>query len=130
MRIAPPSILLPALLFSPGLQAGEFFCPLGDPVSASLGDGVIMHTCMWQKEPDLAVRAGPLRLVRNGIVILELRTNFDGKLHGRYREWDDSGVLTDQGNYHNGVKQGAWLETDDDGNQARLHYRDGVVIRQ
>ncbi len=121
--------LLPLLLpLSIAVQAVEFYCPLGDPVSAFLGDGVIMRTCIWRKESGVTVRAGPLQLTRNGIVILELRTNFNGKLHGRYRAWSDAGELTNQGNYHNGLKQGTWLETDLNGIQNTLHYRDGVVI--
>ena len=121
-------LFLFSLLLAPSLQAREFYCPIGEAVSASLGDDVIMHTCMWQKQPDLAVRAGPLELRRNGILILELRTNFAGKLHGRYSAWSDTGELTDRGNYHNGLKQGAWLETDADGKRITRHYRDGVVI--
>lgn len=119
-----------SLLLLPSQQAQAFYCPFGEPVSASLGDGVIMYTCMWQKEPDLAVRAGPLQLWRNGVLILELRTNSNGKLHGRYSAWSDTGELTDQGKYDDGLKQGAWLETDAEGRQNTLHYRDGVAINR
>jgi hypothetical protein len=46
--------------------AAELDCPVGDAVMADLGNGVIMHTCMWEKAANVTVRTGPLELIKNG----------------------------------------------------------------
>lgn len=116
-----------SILFGAGASA-QVECPLGNAVVADLGDGVVMHTCLWEKAPGELVRAGPLQLVRNGIPILQAQTNRDGKLHGPYLSWDDDGALTSRGTYRDGVKHGAWLIVDERGRQTRLHYLDGRLI--
>ncbi len=103
-------------------------CPVGQPVSANLGDGVVMHTCLWQKSASEIVRAGPLLLVRHGIPILRAQTNRDGQLHGRYLVWADDGTLTTRGAFRDGLKQGAWLVVDEEGRRTTLHYVDGRLL--
>ena len=108
--------------------AVESFCSLGSPVTADLGDGVTMRTCLWEKEPDLVVRAGPIELVKNGVLILKTQTNRSGKLHGQFSSWDDTGNLIESGTYDNGLKEGSWLVTDKDGISSTIFYRQGVRI--
>lgn len=109
-------------------SATGFHCAYGDPVSASLGDGVIMNTCMWEKEPGKVVRAGPFELVKNGVPILRSQTDKNGKLHGSFTSWNDAGEIIENGNYARGLKQGRWLIVDADGNRATVHYDAGVLI--
>ena len=108
--------------------AVESFCSLGSPVTADLGDGVTMRTCLWQKEPDLVVRAGPIELVKNGVLILKTQTNRSGKLHGQFSSWDDAGKLIESGTYDDGLKEGSWLVTDKDGISSTIFYRRGVRV--
>lgn len=122
------ALSLAAVVLVRPTSAMEFSCPFGYPVSANIGDGVIMHTCLWEKEPDVHVRAGPMQLIRNGILILQLQTNLKGKLHGQYRSWSDHGRLMETGNYQDGLKEGAWQVTDAQGNSELLHYRQGVLV--
>lgn len=107
------------------LFATDFECKLGKEVVAGLGDGVTMRTCRWEKSPGIFVRAGPLQLVKNGILVLQLQTDRTGKLQGQYRAWDDAGVIVENGVYRNGLKEGEWQVTDDDGNRKTLHFRGG-----
>lgn len=107
------------------VAATEFVCPLGDPVSANLGDGVTMRTCMWQKEANLTIRVGPFELVKNGILILKSQTNTQGQLHGRFTSWNDAGEIIENGNYVRGQKHGEWLETDTNGISATHYYDAG-----
>lgn len=106
----------------------EFHCAVGKAVVAGLGEGVIMRTCLWEKEPDLVVRAGPLELIKNGILILKTQTNLQGKLHGDFTSWSDDGVVIIRGAYIDGLKQGPWFETDKNGNSGTIHYRDGIPV--
>ena len=108
--------------------AAKFQCPVGNEVTAGLGDGVIMRTCLWEKEPQLVVRAGPLELVKNGILILKTQTNLEGKLHGDFTSWNDEGVFIVSGTYVEGLKQGPWFETDKYGNTNTTYYRDGIPV--
>ena len=103
-------------------------CPRGNPVTADLGEGVIMRTCIWQNESQQAVRVGPLELIKNGILILKTQTNLDGKLHGRFTSWSDDGVMIKDGLYHLGLKQGNWLEPDENGNPVQREYDAGKLL--
>ena len=128
MRISKAVILVLACVMTGRVFAGESFCSLGSPVTADLGDGVTMRTCMWEKEPDLVVRAGPIELIRNGVLILKTQTNRSGKLHGQFSSWDDAGKLIESGTYDNGLKEGSWLVTGKDGNSSTIVYRQGVRV--
>ena len=121
------TFLLLAIGYPHLIYAGEFTCAKGKRVSADLGEGVIMHTCIWEKAPDVILRTGPLELIKNGVLILKLQTNSDGKLHGEYTSWNDAGEIVENGNYRNGVKHGAWLITSKNGLRETLHYRNGIL---
>jgi hypothetical protein len=110
------------------VSATEFKCPQGGPVLAELGGGVIMRTCMWEKAANVTVRAGPLELIKNGVLILKLETDSNGKLHGQYTSWNDAGEITENGNYLEGLKEGVWTLTSKDGSSETLHYRAGVIV--
>lgn len=103
-------------------------CVVGNKVSADLGEGVTMHTCLWEKEPDKAIRTGPIELVKNGVLILKTQTNLDGKLHGKFTSWSDDGVVILEGSYVEGLKQGPWLEIDDNGKNQTILYRNGNPV--
>ena len=109
------------------LYAGEFTCAKGKRVSADLGAGVIMHTCIWEKAPDVILRTGPLELIKDGVLILKMQTNSDGKLHGEYTSWNDAGEIVENGNYRDGVKHGTWLITSKNGLRETLHYNNGIL---
>ena len=51
----------------------DFACGLGEVAVADLGEGVVMRTCLWQKQPGVVVRTGPMELIKNGILILKAR---------------------------------------------------------
>jgi len=125
-------VLLAILLITaPRLfAAAEFQCAVGNEVTAGLGDGVTMRTCLWEKEPNRVVRAGPLELVKNGILILKTQTNLEGKLHGDFTSWSDEGVVIISGTYVEGLKEGPWFETDKDGNSNTIYYRDGIPVER
>ena len=106
----------------------EFQCPIGNAVSASLGDGVTVRTCLWEKQPNLVVRTGPLELIKNGILILKTQTNLEGKLHGGFTSWSDEGVVIVSGTYVEGVKEGRWFETDKNGKSDTIYYRNGIPV--
>lgn len=106
----------------------EFQCAVGNAVTASLGDGVTMRTCLWEKEPNLVVRTGPLELIKNGILILKTQTNLEGKLHGGFTSWSDEGVVMVSGTYIEGIKEGPWFETDKKGNSDTIYYRNGFPV--
>jgi hypothetical protein len=129
------SILIVALVLSVGLvfmlplqSTKAVECELGEPVAASLGDGVTLHTCSWEKNPGSFVRVGPLQLVRDGILILELYTDRDGKLQGEYSSWSDDGVMMENGQYVDGLKHGEWLIADDSGGQKIQYFQSGVPV--
>lgn len=87
-----------------------------------------MRTCMWEKAANVTVRVGPLELVKNGVLILRLETDLKGKLHGRYTSWNDTGEMTETGNYYEGLKEGIWTVTDDNGDNETVHYQAGVMV--
>ena len=88
-----------------------------------------MLTCMWEKEPDVVVRTGPLELVKNGILILRAETNSSGKLHGLYTSWSDEGEILEKGSYFEGLKQGAWIVTNKNGGNETIYYEKGVPLK-
>lgn len=110
------------------LNAAEFDCPNGNSVTANLGDGVTLRTCMWEKEPNVTIRTGPLELIKNGKIILRTQTDVNGKLQGRFTSWSDAGKIIQNGLYSNGLKQGLWLETDKQGNSETLRYQKGILV--
>jgi len=117
-----------SLLVSYSSGAADFQCALGARIAASLGDGVTLHSCNWEKTPGNFVRTGPLQLIKNGILILRLQTDRDGKLQGEYRVWDDHGALTESGYYRDGLKQGEWRSIDATGVTRITVYRDGKPL--
>lgn len=110
------------------VDSTEFECPLGEAVVASIGDGVELRSCFWEKSPGVRVRTGALELHRKDLLILRTQTNQDGKLHGQFSSWDDDGKLINQGEYVEGLKQGEWLETDKQGVSRRLFYIEGKPV--
>ena len=110
------------------LQAIEFACERGAEVEASLGEGVIMRTCSWEKSSGNFIRVGPLQLVKNGILILQLQTDENGRLHGPYNAWDDNGVLVESGTYEDGLREGEWQVTSADGQLSTLYFRAGKPL--
>jgi hypothetical protein len=108
--------------------AAEFNCRQGRAVLADLGDGIIMRTCMLHKAANVTVRAGPLELIKNGILILKLKTDSNGKLHGQFTSWNDAGEMTENGNYVEGLKQGIWTVISKNGDSKIVHYRAGVIV--
>jgi hypothetical protein len=108
--------------------AAEFNCQRGEAVVADLGDGVTMRTCMWQKAVNVTVRTGALELIKNGVLILKLQTDLNGKLHGQFTSWNDAGEITENGNYIEGLKEGPWTVTNENGHSETLHYRAGVNV--
>ena|SRR5210317_1292788 len=133
---SPATILLSSfglacLLLLPPLQAAtDFECERGVKVAASIGEGVTMHSCSWEQTPGKFVRTGPLRLVKHDILILQLQTDSNGKLHGEYREWSDAGMLTESGYYQDGLKEGEWRSIDANGLIRVIVYRAGVAQNQ
>ena len=109
--------------------ASGLHCERGDPIATDIGGGVTMLTCMWEKEPDVVVRTGPLELVKNGILILRAETNSSGKLHGLYTSWSDEGEILEKGSYFEGLKQGAWIITNKDGGNETIYYEKGVLVK-
>jgi hypothetical protein len=103
-------------------------CTLGEATAFGMGGGVTMHSCSWERTPGVFVRTGPMELVRDGVLILQLHTDRDGKLQGEFSSWDDAGVLTENGHYVNGLKDGEWLVTDANGERRVEHYRGGVLV--
>ena len=120
--------LLLLISAQPGM-ANTLQCPRGDPVTADLGEGVIMRTCVWRNEQQQATRVGPLELVKNGILILKTQTNRDGQLHGRFTSWSDEGVIIKDGHYRLGQKHGNWLEPDAHGNPVEREYDAGELVQ-
>lgn len=121
-------LVLAAVIALRALSAAEFECVLGEKVSASLGDGVVLHSCSWEKTPGSFVRTGPLHLIRNDILILQLQTDREGKLQGKYSAWDDAGELTEFGHYVDGQKEGEWHSIDAGGKAQVVVFRDGVPV--
>ncbi len=117
-----------ALLALVTLSAAGFECALGEKVSASLGDGVTLHSCSWEQTPGVFVRTGPLELVRSGILILKLQTDNAGRLQGEYSAWDDDGVLTETGHYRDGLKEGEWRSVDANGITRVEIFRAGGLV--
>jgi len=83
---------------------------------------------MWKKESDVAVRVGPLELIKNGILILRTQTNSRGKLHGQFMSWSDEGELLEKGIYIEGLKEGIWIVMRKDGNSEKVYYKKGAPI--
>lgn len=108
--------------------AAKIVCLRGEPVSADLGEGVIMHTCRWRKAANVTIRTGPIELIKNGILILKAQTNLNGKLDGQFTTWYDDGEIMESGNYVDGLKHGVWLVTDRNGKDETFHYRNGVLV--
>ena len=117
-----------SILLLQASAASTVDCERGEPVTAGLGDGVTLHSCSWEKTPGQFVRSGPLRLVRNGIPILELQTDQNGKLQGRFNSWDDNGNIQQSGYYVDGLKHGEWQITGSDGERLFLQYRQGILV--
>lgn len=109
-------------------DAAEINCLRGGAVHADLGDGVIMRTCMWQNAANITVRTGQLELIKNGVLILKLETDLNGKLHGPYTAWNDAGEVTETGTYVAGLKDGPWTTTNKNGASETLHYRAGIIV--
>ena len=129
-KLAPLVALVLGALFLAvlhGLPADEFECPMGKPFSANLGDGVTLQACNWEKSPGNIVRIGPLQLVKNGILILQLTSDHEGRLHGEYFVWDDEGNVTTSGQYREGLKEGEWRITDERGNIRVIVYSAGIA---
>ena len=125
-----PKIISILLLASFAQLAGaaEFNCENGDPVAIDPGEGVILRTCMWEKEPAVVIRTGTLELIKNGILILRTQTNSSGKLHGQFTSWTDEGAIQETGMYVEGLKHGAWLLIKKSGARETTHYQNGVPI--
>ena len=130
LRMCSTKVILWFLLagFTILSSAAEFNCPQGEPVLADIGGGVIMRTCRWEKAANVTVRTGPLELVKNGVLILRLETDSNGKLHGQYTVWNDAGQMTENGNYLKGLKEGIWTATNENGDSETFHYRAGVIV--
>ena len=94
------------------LYANNFECVLGNKVTTDLGDGVRLQSCSWEKTTGTFVRTGPLHLIKNGILILKLATDREGRLQGEYCVWDDHGMITEKGYYRDGLKEGEWRVID------------------
>jgi hypothetical protein len=110
------------------LYANNFECVLGNTLTADLGDGVRLQSCSWEKIPGTFVRTGPLQLVKNGILILKLSTDQEGRLQGEYSSWDDHGIITENGHYRDGLKEGEWRVTDKQGNRRLITFIAGVDV--
>jgi hypothetical protein len=110
------------------LYANSFECVLGNKVTADLGDGVRLQSCSWEKTTGTFVRTGPLQLVKNGILILKLSTDQEGRLQGEYSSWDDHGIITENGHYRDGLKEGEWRVTDKQGNRRLITFIAGVDV--
>jgi antitoxin component YwqK of YwqJK toxin-antitoxin module len=80
------------------------------------------------KAANVTVRAGPLELIKNGILILKLKTDSNGKLHGQFTSWNDAGEMTENGNYVEGLKQGIWTVISKNGDSKIVHYRAGAIV--
>jgi hypothetical protein len=115
-------------LLTCSVSATEIKCVVGNKVSADLGEGVTMHTCLWEKEPDKVIRTGPIELIKNGVLILQTQTNLDGKLHGKFTSWSDEGVVILEGSYVEGLKQGPRLETENNGKNQAILYHNGNPV--
>lgn len=128
MRLSKIISFLLLIGFLKLVSASQFYCQKGDPVTADLGDGVVMQTCMWQKDQDVFVRVGPLELKKNGILILRTQTNSRGKLHGPFASWNDDGELLEKGNYIEGLKEGNWIKIKEGGYKETVFYKEGIPI--
>ena len=120
--------LLLLTAYSAPSSATVIACTQGKKVSTNLGGGVIMHTCTIENAANKSIRTGPLALEKNGVLILRLETDANGKLHGQYTSWDDSGRMTEKGNYLNGLKEGEWITVNENGERSKVHYRAGSVV--
>jgi hypothetical protein len=123
LLLGTSSIALLAVHSATGFECGD-----GEKVTAGLGEGVTLHSCSFKKSPGQFVRAGPLELVRNGILILKLETDRSGKLQGNFNSWDDRGVILESGYYVNGLKHGEWRITDNSGERVTLQFRAGIPV--
>jgi hypothetical protein len=128
MRAALIMVFFLIFGFTRATDAAEINCARGEAVHADLGDGVIMRTCMWRNAANITVRTGQLELIKNGVPILKLETDLNGKLHGPYTAWNDAGEVTENGNYVEGLKDGPWTTTHKNGTRKTLHYRAGNIV--
>ena len=110
------------------ISASEFQCVQGEEVTASLGEGVKMRTCVREKEPGVFLRSGALELIKNGILILKTQTDKAGQLHGQYTSWNDQGDIVENGNYIEGRKEGAWFFVGKNGDTETLFYNRGILV--
>jgi hypothetical protein len=110
------------------LYANNFECVIGNKVTANLGDGVRLQACSWEKDTGTFVRTGPLHLIKNGILILKLETDEEGRLQGEYTTWDDQGIITEIGHYRDGLKEGEWRVIDKQGNSRLITFAAGVDV--
>ena len=129
-RILIASLVLAASLLTifHQLYANNFECVVGNKVTTDLGDGVRLQTCSWEKTTRTFVRIGPLHLIKNGILILQLTTDQEGRLQGDYSVWDDHGMITENGRYRDGLKEGEWRVTDKQGNSRLITFAAGVDV--
>ena len=128
MRLSKIISLFLLISCSKFVSASQFYCQQGDPVTANLGEGVIMRTCFWQKDSKIVIRVGPLELIKNGILILRTQTNSKGKLHGPFRSWSDEGQIQEEGNYVDGLKEGLWITVKKDGYRENIIYKGGIPV--
>lgn len=123
LLLAASSIALLAVNPAAGLDCGD-----DEQVTAGLGEGVTLHSCRFERSPGQIVRSGPLELVRNGILILQLHTDRNGKLQGEFSSWNDRGVILESGHYVDGLKHGEWRVTDNNGGLVTLQFRAGIPV--
>jgi len=127
-RIFILALLATSLAMRAAFSAAEFECMLGNKISAGLGDGVTLHSCSWEKTPGNFVRIGPLQLIKNSVLILRLETDRSGRLQGKFTSWDDGGIILEDGQYRDGLKEGNWHMTDKQGNRQVVTYRAGIAL--
>jgi hypothetical protein len=127
-RIFILTLLATSLTMRVAFSAAEFECMLGDKISVGLGDGVTLHSCSWEKTPGNFVRFGPLQLIKNSVLILSLETDRSGRLQGKFTSRDDVGIILEEGQYRDGLKEGEWHITDKQGNRQVVTYRAGVAL--
>ncbi len=122
-------LLFFTLPFLSSCCSNEPLCQVGTFTSYE-GDGLIVKTCMVEKQEGHKVQAGPM-LVYNSVSGKLVNRMFfaDGELHGVFQHWGDSGILKAQGMYSEGKKHGAWLYWDDEGNPVKKEkYNNGALI--
>jgi len=109
-------------------SASGLDCSGAGQITADLGDGVTLKSCSREQSPGQFIRAGPLELVKNGILILKLQTDLSGKLQGGFTSRDDQGAILESGSYLDGQKHGEWRITAKNGESVTLQFREGIPI--